>query len=75
MFIGTSLITTLTGLTYTLTGLTQPAYSFSVKAKDAAGNISASSNKANLTTAAPAVDTNSNGSNQLNSLWNHFYNN
>jgi chitodextrinase len=51
---GTSLITTLTGLTYTLTGLTaSTAYSFSVKAKDAAGNISASSNKANLTTAAP----------------------
>lgn len=45
--------TTVTGLTTTITGLTaSTAYSFTVKAKDAAGNISATSNTLNITTAA-----------------------
>jgi endonuclease I len=45
--------TTVTGLTTTITGLTaSTAYSFTVKAKDAAGNISASSNILSATTAA-----------------------
>ena len=44
--------TTVTGLTTTITGLTaSTAYSFTVKAKDAAGNISATSNTLNITTA------------------------
>lgn len=55
---GTSLITTVTGLTHTVTGLTpSTAYTFSVKAKDAAGNISASSNTVNVTTTVAVVDT------------------
>jgi GEVED domain/Secretion system C-terminal sorting domain/Fibronectin type III domain len=48
---GTTLVTTVTGTTYTVSGLTAAtAYSFSVKAKDAAGNVSASSNVVNVTT-------------------------
>jgi hypothetical protein len=48
---GSTLVTTVTGTTYTVTGLTAAtAYSFSVKAKDAAGNVSAASNVVNVTT-------------------------
>jgi GEVED domain/Secretion system C-terminal sorting domain/Sortilin, neurotensin receptor 3,/Fibronectin type III domain len=48
---GTTLVTTVTGTTYTVTGLTAAtAYSFTVKAKDAAGNVSAASNVVNVTT-------------------------
>jgi chitodextrinase len=54
---GTTLLTTVTGTTYTATGLTAAtAYTFSVRAKDAAGNISASSNSVNVTT-LPATTT------------------
>lgn len=50
---GTTLVTTVTGLTYTVTGLTaSTAYTFTVKAKDAAGNLSPASNTASVTTAA-----------------------
>ncbi len=50
---GTNLLNTVTGTTYNVTGLTaSTAYSFSVKAKDAAGNISSSSNTVNVTTSA-----------------------
>ncbi|HLA55754.1 MAG TPA: GEVED domain-containing protein [Flavobacterium sp.] len=43
---------------YAVTGLTaSTAYAFTVKAKDAAGNASAASNTANVTTLAPVVDT------------------
>ena len=50
---GTTLVTTVTGTTYTVTGLTAATtYSFSVKAKDAAGNLSATSNTVNVTTLA-----------------------
>ena len=52
---GTTLKGTVTTTSYAVTGLTAAtAYSFSVKAKDAAGNVSASSNVVNVTT-LPAV--------------------
>jgi chitodextrinase len=47
--------TSVTGTSYSVSGLTaSTAYSFTVKAKDAAGNVSASSNTANVTTTASA---------------------
>lgn len=47
-----------TGTSYTVTGLSaSTAYSFYIKAKDAAGNTSASSNTASVTTLATATDT------------------
>jgi endonuclease I/chitodextrinase len=50
---GTILKATVTNTSYTVTGLTAAtAYSFTVKAKDAAGNSSASSNVVNVTTTA-----------------------
>jgi chitodextrinase len=56
---GTTLLTTVTGTTYTATGLTaSTAYSFTVRAKDAAGNLSVTSNTVNVTTlAATTTDT------------------
>ena len=46
------------GTSYAVTGLTaSTAYAFYVRAKDAAGNISAQSNTVNETTLAPVVDT------------------
>jgi bacillolysin len=45
-----------TTTTYTVTGLTaSTAYTFTVKAKDAAGNVSAASNAVNVTTTATTV--------------------
>ncbi|MGB6083437.1 S8 family serine peptidase [Moheibacter sp.] len=53
VYSGTTNIGTVTGTTANVTGLTaNTAYSFSVKAKDAAGNVSASSNVVNVTTLA-----------------------
>jgi Zn-dependent metalloprotease/chitodextrinase len=53
---GTTLKATVTTTTYAVTGLTaSTAYTFSVKAKDAAGNVSASSNVVNVTTLAGAT--------------------
>ncbi|QIH39778.1 T9SS type A sorting domain-containing protein [Flavobacterium sp. Sr18] len=50
--------TTVTGLTTTITGLTAAtAYTFNVKAKDAAGNISAPSNILSVTTTANGATT------------------
>lgn len=50
---GAALKATVTTTTYAVTGLTaSTAYTFSVKAKDAAGNASASSNTVNVTTLA-----------------------
>jgi len=50
---GATLKATVTTTTYAVTGLTAAtAYTFSVKAKDAAGNVSASSNTVNVTTLA-----------------------
>ena len=48
--------TTTTATTFAVTGLTySTAYSFTVKAKDAAGNISSSSNVSNITTLTPST--------------------
>ena len=48
---GTTLATTVTGTTATISGLTaSTAYTFTVKAKDAAGNLSAASNAVSVTT-------------------------
>jgi chitodextrinase len=50
---GTTLLATVSTTTYAATGLSaSTAYAFSVKAKDAAGNISVSSNTVNVTTLA-----------------------
>jgi hypothetical protein len=50
---GSTLIGTATSNTYNVTGLTaSTSYSFSVRAKDAAGNVSGSSNTVNVTTTA-----------------------
>ncbi|MBP2000447.1 chitinase [Paenibacillus shirakamiensis] len=50
---GSTLSSTVTGTTATVAGLTaSTAYSFSVKAKDAAGNLSAASNVLSVTTSA-----------------------
>jgi len=50
---GSTLRATVTTTTYAVTGLTAATtYNFSIKAKDAAGNISASSNVVNVTTLA-----------------------
>jgi hypothetical protein len=51
---GATLIATATTTSYAVTGLTSStAYIFSVKAKDAVGNISVTSNVASITTLAP----------------------
>lgn len=53
---GATLKASVTGTTYVVTGLTAAtAYTFSVKAKDAAGNVSASSNTVNVTTLSNSV--------------------
>ncbi|AFH59988.1 glycosyl hydrolase family 18 protein [Paenibacillus caseinilyticus] len=56
---GTALAGTATGTGFTVSGLTaNTAYSFTVKAKDAAGNVSPSSNVLSVTTSpASAADT------------------
>ncbi|RZJ53258.1 MAG: T9SS type A sorting domain-containing protein [Flavobacterium sp.] len=53
---GSTLKGSSTTTSYTVTGLTaSTAYTFSVKAKDAAGNISSSSNTVNVTTTATSL--------------------
>ncbi len=53
---GITLLGTATTTSYAVTGLTaSTAYSFTVKAKDAAGNLSAASNIANVTTLAAST--------------------
>lgn len=55
---GTTLLATVTTTNYVASGLTaSTAYSFSVKAKDAANNLSASSNVVNVTTLAGSAVT------------------
>ncbi|RTY79247.1 T9SS type A sorting domain-containing protein [Flavobacterium sp. LS1P28] len=58
VYMNNALKTTTTGTTTTITGLTaSTTYSFSVKAKDAAGNISGPSNTVNVTTATASGST------------------
>ncbi|MDR0269332.1 MAG: S8 family serine peptidase [Paenibacillus sp.] len=58
---GNSLVTTVTMTSSTVTGLTpNTAYTFTVKAKDAAGNISAASNAVSVTTNNDATPPNPN---------------
>ncbi|CAM3981207.1 MULTISPECIES: VPS10 domain-containing protein [Flavobacterium] len=53
---GTTLIGTASGTTYSATGLTAATnYSFYVKAKDAAGNVSSASNTVNVTTSSTTI--------------------
>ncbi|QHW31203.1 chitin-binding protein [Paenibacillus rhizovicinus] len=53
---GSKLVATVTGTSYTVTGLTaSTAYTFTVKAIDAAGNESGASNSLKFTTTAPPV--------------------
>ncbi|MWV43282.1 hypothetical protein GRF59_06520 [Paenibacillus sp. HJL G12] len=57
---GTTLAASVNGTTLTaaISGLTpSTAYTFTVKAKDAAGNVSAASNAVTVTTDAPSTDT------------------
>ena len=55
---GATIIATVTGTTRQVTGLTpSTAYSFSVRAKDAAGNVSSASNTVNVTTLTPPDTT------------------
>ncbi len=55
---GAVLKATVATTSYAVTGLTaSTAYTFSVRAKDAAGNVSAASNTVNVTTLAPVADT------------------
>ena len=57
---GATKLTTVTTTSYNVTGLTaNTAYTFSVKAKDAAGNISAASNTVNATTTAITISCSS----------------
>jgi bacillolysin len=54
---GATLVTTVVGTTYNVTGLTaSTAYTFTVKAKDAAGNLAAVSNNASITTLPTPID-------------------
>jgi chitodextrinase len=58
VFKGATLLTTTSSTTFAVTGLTSSTnYTFSVKAKDAAGNSSVSSNVVSVTTSAPAGDS------------------
>lgn len=58
---GTTLIATVSGNSYTVTGLTQNSnYSYNVRAIDAAGNESSPSNTVNVTTLMPCVGGNGN---------------
>jgi chitodextrinase len=55
---GATLVGSTASTTFAVTGLTaSTTYSFTVRAKDAAGNISADSNSVSVTTLAPVVDT------------------
>jgi chitodextrinase len=55
---GATLLGSTASTTYAVSGLTaSTTYSFTVRAKDAAGNVSADSNSVSVTTLAPVVDT------------------
>lgn len=66
---GTQLATT-SSTAYSVTGLTaSTAYSFYVKATDAAGNVSAASNTANVTTAAGGITYCASNGQSVNDEW------
>ncbi len=55
---GTTLLGSTASTTFAVTGLTaSTTYSFTVRAKDAAGNVSVASNSVSVTTLAPVADT------------------
>ncbi|TDP60275.1 reprolysin-like metallopeptidase [Flavobacterium dankookense] len=55
---GTTLLGSTASTTFAVTGLTaSTTYSFTVRAKDAAGNVSADSNTVSVTTLTPTLDT------------------
>ena len=55
---GGTLLSSTASTTYAVSGLTaSTAYTFTVKAKDAAGNVSVASNAVSVTTLAPVADT------------------
>ena len=55
---GTTLLASTAASTYVVTGLTaSTTYSFTVRAKDAAGNVSTDSNSVSVTTLTPTPDT------------------
>ena len=67
---GSTKITTVTTTSYSVSGLTtSTSYTFSVKAKDAANNISSSSNTVNVTTLANTVSYCSAKGNNANYEW------
>ncbi|WP_188441695.1 GEVED domain-containing protein, partial [Planktosalinus lacus] len=67
---GTDLLFSVTGTSTTVTGLTaSTSYDFSVKAKDAAGNISGSSNVVTITTESGSITYCDSYSTNSNSEW------
>ncbi|MEY8862195.1 endonuclease [Tenacibaculum singaporense] len=67
---GSSKIATVTTTSYSVSGLTaSTSYTFSVKAKDAANNISSSSNTVNVTTLANTISYCSTKGNNVNYEW------
>lgn len=67
---GSSVIATVTATTRQVTGLTATtSYAFSVKAKDAAGNISGFSNTANVTTLSNSIAYCTSKGNSTNDEW------
>ncbi|MFD9592404.1 cellulase family glycosylhydrolase [Kitasatospora sp. NPDC059973] len=67
---GATLVGTVTGTTYTDTGLAPAtAYTYTVTARDAAGNVSAASGATTVTTAGPAGTTGCTASWHTDSQW------
>ncbi len=65
-----ALLTTTANTSYTVTGLTAAtSYSFYVKAKDAAGNVSAASNTINVTTASSGLTYCASKGNSVSDEW------
>uniref|UniRef100_UPI00404B77ED GEVED domain-containing protein n=1 Tax=Gelidibacter sp. TaxID=2018083 RepID=UPI00404B77ED len=67
---GATLIASVTGTTYQATGLSpNTSYTFSVRAKDAAGNVSSTSNSVNVTTLVSTVTYCASQGNNTNDEW------
>jgi aryl-phospho-beta-D-glucosidase BglC (GH1 family) len=65
-----TVVATVSGTTYTATGLTgNTAYTFSVRARDAAGNVSAASAGRTVTTAAGGGDSGCSASYKVTNSW------